>query len=504
MGFTLGELLSDPRFICDVVVAGDADRQVRWVHATETPDPTPYLRGGEIVLTDGLWLSGAESPDAYVERLQAADIAAVGFGLMPPNPQIPPRLLEACARHGLCLFTVPEEVPYIDLTEVFFDRLAAEREAELAMSIDRHARFLEIARAGGDAQALVEQLVAELGVPAWVATGRGQAVPSGARTLSEQDRETIAAALARGARHGPVTVEPWRVEPIAADGMPPWFLAVQDHPPLRPPQLVAIEQAMPFLQMARTHAWSLSLATRQRASEIVELILAGEDQAVHVAARLATIGIDSRQQLAVVVCAGTDPALILEDVESALHARGLLSLASERDGQVVAIVAWDGGSDTLEELAETLREHIESAVSIGVGSLADDCRALRRSLIEARHACRAAAARRHGLDHASYADVGSHRLLLDLQDVDTLRAFSAALLDPIIEHDRRHDTELLATLTRFLDLDCQWQATADALYVHVNTLRHRLGRIEQLTERRLQSTDARVDFFLALRAIERV
>ncbi|HEX3833076.1 MAG TPA: PucR family transcriptional regulator ligand-binding domain-containing protein [Solirubrobacteraceae bacterium] len=504
MGFTLGELLSDPGFTCDVVVVGDADREVRWVHATETTDPTPYLRGGEVVLTEGLWLSDAQSADPYVERLHAAGIAAVGFGLMPANPELPPPLLEACARHGLCLFSIPEEVPYVDLTEVFFERLATEREADLAMSIERHARFLAVARAGGDAAALVEQLAAEVGVPAWVSTGHGQAVSGGAHVPSEQDRAVIASALARGARREPVTVEPWRVAPIAAGGMPPWFLAVRDHPQLRPAQLVAIEQAMPFLEMARSHAWSLSLGARERASELVELILAGEDQAVHVAARLATIGIDSRQQLAVVVCAGEEPALIVEDVEFVLRDRGLPSLTIERDEQVIAVAAWDGGAESLEDFVRTLRHHVESAVTIGVGSLADDCRSLRRSLIEARHACRAAAARRRGPDHASYADVGSHRLLLDLQDVDTLRAFSAALLDPIIEHDQRHGSELLTTLSRFLDLDCQWQTTADALYVHVNTLRHRLGRIERLTGRRLQSTDARVDFFLAVRAIERV
>jgi hypothetical protein len=504
MGFTLGELLSEPRFICDVVVVGNPDQEVRWVHATETPDPTPYLRGGEVVLTEGLWLSSAASADPYVERLNAAGIAAVGFGLMPSIPELPSPLLEACARQGLCLFTIPQTVPYIDLTEVFFDRLAAEREADLAMSIERHVRFLEIARTGGDAEVLVEQLSAELGAPAWVSTGHGQPVSGGARIPSEQDRSVIASAMTRGARHDAVTVDSWRVAPIAADRMPPWFLAVQDHPQLRPPQLVAIEQAMPFLEMARAHAWSLSLAARQQASELVELILAGEDQAVHVAARLAAMGIDSRQQLAVVVCAGEDPALILEDVESALQARGLQSLTTERDEQVVAIVAWDTGADSLGDFAGILRDRIEPAASIGVGSLAHDCRALRSSLIEARHACRVAAARRRGLGHASYADLGSHGLLLDLLDVDTLRAFSAALLDPIVEHDRRHGGALLMTLTRFLDLDCQWQATADALYVHVNTLRHRLGRIEQLTGRRLQSTGGRVDFFLAVRATERL
>jgi sugar diacid utilization regulator len=46
------------------------------------------------------------------------------------------------------------------------------------------------------------------------------------------------------------------------------------------------------------------------------------------------------------------------------------------------------------------------------------------------------------------------------------------------------------------------QASAEALRVHVNTLRRRLARIEELTGRSLHSMEARVGFFLALRTLE--
>ena len=40
------------------VVAGEAglDRPVRWVHISELADPTPWLSGGELLLTTGLQL----------------------------------------------------------------------------------------------------------------------------------------------------------------------------------------------------------------------------------------------------------------------------------------------------------------------------------------------------------------------------------------------------------------------------------------------------------------
>jgi DNA-binding PucR family transcriptional regulator len=75
-----------------------------------------------------------------------------------------------------------------------------------------------------------------------------------------------------------------------------------------------------------------------------------------------------------------------------------------------------------------------------------------------------------------------------------------ALLDPIVEHDTRRGAELLDTLTAFLESNGQWQATADVLHIHVNTLRHRIARIEELSGRSLDTIDGRVDLFLALRA----
>lgn len=81
-----------------------------------------------------------------------------------------------------------------------------------------------------------------------------------------------------------------------------------------------------------------------------------------------------------------------------------------------------------------------------------------------------------------------------------LASFCASLLGPIEEYDARRDAGLLPTLEAFLASGVQWQATADKLHVHVNTLRHRLARCEELTGRDLSSMDDRVDFYIAIRA----
>jgi DNA-binding PucR family transcriptional regulator len=92
-----------------------------------------------------------------------------------------------------------------------------------------------------------------------------------------------------------------------------------------------------------------------------------------------------------------------------------------------------------------------------------------------------------------------HEQLLASVPAPVLRSVSQRLLRPLRDYDARHNAELLPTLKAFLACDGSWSACASQMYVHVNTVRYRIGRIEALTGRDLSALADRVDFFLALR-----
>jgi DNA-binding PucR family transcriptional regulator len=92
-----------------------------------------------------------------------------------------------------------------------------------------------------------------------------------------------------------------------------------------------------------------------------------------------------------------------------------------------------------------------------------------------------------------------HELLLASVPVPVLRSSRDRLLGPLRDYDELHRAELLTTLTSFLACDGSWSACASRMYVHVNTVRYRINRIEALTGRNLSALADRVDFFLALR-----
>jgi DNA-binding PucR family transcriptional regulator len=96
-------------------------------------------------------------------------------------------------------------------------------------------------------------------------------------------------------------------------------------------------------------------------------------------------------------------------------------------------------------------------------------------------------------------EVASHELLMASVPGAVLRSFRERLLGPLLAYDERHRAELLSTLREFLACSGSWNACAARMYVHVNTVRYRIRRIEELTGRDLSSLDDQVDFFLAMR-----
>ncbi|MFD7949053.1 PucR family transcriptional regulator, partial [Streptomyces sp. NPDC059744] len=178
---------------------------------------------------------------------------------------------------------------------------------------------------------------------------------------------------------------------------------------------------------------------------------------------------------------------------------------AEADDTGGATTAKDDPALHADALLAAVREPLSAGLAddgrltLGVSAAVHSPEGLRGALEEARHARRVAAARPGRVCAAGHHELASHVLLLPFVPDDVRRAFTARLLDPLRDYDRRHRAELIPTLEAFLDCDGSWTRCAARLHLHVNTLRYRVGRIEQLTGRDLSRLEDKLDFFLALR-----
>ncbi len=126
----------------ELLVSGEAARApVRWVHSTELDDPTPWLSGGELILTTGMRLKTAKVQREFVERLAAHHVAGVGFGTGFDHAKLPEALLGAAREAGLPVFEVPYELPFIAITEKAFTTLVNSQYEVLQRTIAIHRRL---------------------------------------------------------------------------------------------------------------------------------------------------------------------------------------------------------------------------------------------------------------------------------------------------------------------------------------------------------------------------
>ena len=89
----------------------------------------------------------------------------------------------------------------------------------------------------------------------------------------------------------------------------------------------------------------------------------------------------------------------------------------------------------------------------------------------------------------SYSDLGFYQLLFEIPLASVMREYTARFLDPIHEYDREHDAHLYETLCMWLDCRCNKVQTANALFLHRNTLLGRLEKLEKLLGVSLDDAD---------------
>lgn len=551
---TVGNLLSEldgVRLLCGEAAV---DVPVRWVHISELKDPTPWLSGGELLLSTGMQLTTAPRQRAFVARLADHRIAGLGFGTGFGHREVPAALLAAAAERELPVFEVPYEVPFIAVTEAAFTQLVNEQYAVLRRALAAHERLERVVLAQEGLEALAGTLATLLGAAVLVCDARGAPLAQHAfrRTLEAETIAAIGSELAerRAAARPARTFLPVHAElaeralalPVCAEGAPgghatrapeAWLVAIKDSGPLTDFDRLTLHPAVTIVALELLRGRVAGDTERRLAGDVLAGIVSGELTGPELERRLAPFGLVDRVA-AIVVTPAPDVEHALAE---ALRESAVRCLVASTDALTCALVGASGQEAELLGLAEAvagrLAGSVGSAARLGLGRAVEAGRA-RRSFHEARCAAEAVGFALHdpgnghaingngaaingaaspGRGHAdpggvprvaTYKDLGSFQLLLSLQDEEALRLFCDSILGPIEAGEGHYGGELMRSLEAFIEENGQWERAARRLYCHRHTLRYRIRRVEELTGRSLSSARDRIEFWLALRGRELV
>ncbi|MCA9969868.1 MAG: helix-turn-helix domain-containing protein [Anaerolineales bacterium] len=98
-----------------------------------------------------------------------------------------------------------------------------------------------------------------------------------------------------------------------------------------------------------------------------------------------------------------------------------------------------------------------------------------------------------------FNSLGVYRLLGELEDLPSVKAFTQQVIGPLVEYDADHRGSLVQTLDAYFAHHGNISQTAESLFVHRNTLLYRLERIQELTRHDMNQADVRLALQLALK-----
>lgn len=471
------------------LVAGAPGRgnPIRWVHVSEVEDPTPWLRGGELLLTTGMAITDPQRFDPYVRRLAAAGLAGLGFGVDFAHDRAPAPLRAAADATGLPVIEIAVDTPFMAISEAVSRGLSAERHAELGRVLRAQRTLTRAMLDDGDA-ALLAELAGALGC--WAV----RTDPAGTA------RDAVPPEAA--ARVAPIEPDLRRVlnrrQPSAVSTVTP-DEHVMAHPiGARIRGFVVIGRRAAFTEhdrMVLSVAVSLLAVEaeqehRQRA-DVLRRVLAGDLAPAALTEHGAAWGLDPDAVRVAVIDVPDGHAARLVDAVDHVLASGHPG-AAHLDGTRIHVLTGPGAADALAAAVSGT-----DGARLALGDVVPAAR-VPESL---RHAELAAdVGRVESRPVTDFADLDAFALLLGHVPADALHGYADRLLGDLERHDAAYGTDLLRTLRAFLDADGQWNRAAAALGVHRHTLRARIDRIAELTGRPLGSGYARAGLWLALRA----
>lgn len=471
------------------------DKYVRWIHSSEVLDIAPLLRGGELLLTGGEALATAPEQRRirYIEELADRGITAVAIETGGVLPGIPQSMVRTAEDRGLPLVELRKVVPFVGVLQAINSMLVSESVTQLQLADEAsHSMSLELAH-GGSLDGILEVLTEVIGGTATLASVAGSVLAQAGTRLQAGSPAQVA--MPREAGDSAVVIN----VPVRGIVSARLELGIPDDGDSVLARIVGTRCA-DVLGLALLQRMPPSLGEVARTELLRAINAGGAPWRLEQLGPAAGFGITTP---AVMIAARTEsPQEVRIALDQLLRRQVRHSASYSHDSEVIAIASLESGSEAagrsalIEELAglgtapaklgqNTARGRRSGTVAPGlaelrvaVGPFVTELRRAPWSLVEARHTLDLAR-REHGpvVDAEAFA---VERLATAALEAGVRGEFVRQQLGNVLDHDAQRTSQLLRTLTVWLDSGCNTAKAARELHLERQSMHHRLQRIFEL------------------------
>lgn len=482
---TVREVLSLPAFRGTTLLAGSggAARIVSGVNVMEVPDIESFVKGGELLLTTAYPLR--EHPEQLGDLVTALDRLGVAALAVKPGrylDEIPADMIAVAERLDFPLLTLPGETSFNEVIGALLSVVLTEYGADPGAAEAIRERLTGVALSGGGLAEIartlagsIERSVAIVDTDG-VVLGYGGSIPADVETMPWSFAVSVA-----GGERGRILV----------DGA--------EEPGLGDRRLIRQACFAAGMHVAQALA-SIDLDRHMRVLYLEDLVTGKTTDDALVRERYRLFGWDFSASH-VVLLARCELELADVAVSAAAESSlGVGAVAWTRGHEVVALVPQRPGAEQLTAVAARWYERLlrlgAGVATVAVGPRAEGAAGFVESHRAARESLAVATATRQSV--VAHDDLALERLLLALPR-ERLVAIVDEQLGPLLSSEAETQGDLCHTLEVFLGLGNAAEA-ARRLFIHYNTIKHRLRRISEILSADLHDPHTRLALAVALRA----
>ena len=511
------------------------DRFVSGIDSSETPDIAQYIAEGVLLLTTAMVFKTDQSGlIQMIEQLSDAGTVGIAIKLGRFIDEVDPEVLKTATQLDYPVFKIPEDttlgVTYHKLQSHIWGNetrqvyQALEIQKTLSRMLFNGASLVEML------QYLAYSIQNDVLYFDYFFDLASSGTAHGTGRPDEQLAAEIGAQLEEIHINKPITlIDEFHlkissgqinciVAPIEAGNTYPGFLAVLYHNQIPDPLLYAVtEQASMVLSFHAHNLRRLHETASKQKEELFKRLMQMKSQTesstidtFQLVTSFPMIDLGSYRAVAVGFDASELPAtekkrdhfslvrLWLEKQTAQLKERCVLIPLREsghlflfiRETQALLPVM-------LQDMAEGLARHVPIAMRFGIGNQAHTIESLNSSYIEAVSAMNKALEDPELPVVSFYSSEGITELL-QFSPEGHIRHYCTHILQKLAYPVGEYERSLRETLEAFLDCQCDITHTAKQLYIHRNTVRYRITKIQQLLKRPLDDPEFTLQLRLAM------
>ncbi|WP_179232628.1 PucR family transcriptional regulator [Paenibacillus rigui] len=541
---TVRDILQRPLFLQAKLIAGNKGitRSVGWIHILEITNAKLFTNQHDLILTTGLGIhEHTEIRMMYLQELINQKAAGLCIELGPYLPSVPQDMIDLAEQHDFPLIVFETPVRFVDITQDIH-ALLINKQYQILKDLELFSRKLQqLTLESTNIQAILRLLHEHTSAQVIYYSLIDKPIfspsvsPKIAQDLIARYRFEVDSNPSSSPENSLLTINEKKTivsQPVICLGQTLSHVGIIVHDQAPTDYMVLL---LDYAGKAVAHILLRKLFLEQKTSEnhtqlindILQYKVENEEQAM---ARIGLRPLNKGKYLFIAGIIEIEHSLIIDEEEleaknqdivvllrSLLSKNGIYNLVLSKNNQIYLLCIRESFASavsptilkepllkTLEQLQNAIKHNLSKHIRIrsGFGLMKEQLVHTSQSFKEAFDALSVARKLPDAQTSPFYEEIGIYQLFKGMSDVQQLSYFVTYHLGDVIEYDKRNHSSLLETLDKFLSCMGAKQETAEQLFIHRQTLYHRLEKLEELLGENYLRPDNRICLEIALRAYD--